>query len=288
MAATFNSAYASQGSIITRFQSKKYIGVETIVLEQSIIGYIHSGTKTVHTNGTMRTIASGSIYHFPAGIYHLENIPSDGENPLFEEVVFSFSPQQIAHLFDAGSIAELCRDTQPSSSGARQSIHICRAWPVLCSFFDTLQHYIDSGAHKRANNVSHLKLCELVYLMISHVNAPFLVPLVSSLNPDAVTLHSVVYGSILSDSSLGDMAERCNMSLGKFKQYFEKQFGISPHRWLVNKRLEYAKFYLVSTNKSVNDIAKECMFGNTSYFIKRFKETYNQTPIKFRQENKIA
>lgn len=287
MVTSFNSAYTSENSIITRFQSRQYIGIETIVLEKSIIGYIHSGTKTVHLPDTTRTIASGSIYHFPAGIYHLENIPAQGENPIFEEVVFSFSPQQITHLFDVKSIIELCNEAQASNNNAKQSIHICRAWPMLCSFFDTLQNYIDSGAHQRSNNVSHLKLCELVYLMISHVNTPFLTPLVSSLNPEASTLHSVVYNSILSDSNLREMAARCNMSLGRFKQCFEKQFGTSPHRWLIIKRLEYAKFYLMSTNKSVNNIALECLFGNTSYFIKRFKETYNQTPIKFRREHTI-
>ena len=43
---------------------------------------------------------------------------------------------------------------------------------------------------------------------------------------------------------------------------------------------------LVSTNKSIADIASECRFTNTSHYIKLFKQEYGVTPAVYRNNQR--
>ena len=69
-----------------------------------------------------------------------------------------------------------------------------------------------------------------------------------------------------------------NRSLTSFKKEFKGIFGMPPHRWIVEKRLERARMLLISTNKTVSEVGTECGFANISHFIKLFKRRFGTTP----------
>jgi transcriptional regulator GlxA family with amidase domain len=48
-------------------------------------------------------------------------------------------------------------------------------------------------------------------------------------------------------------------------------------------RLEHAIELLKDTDFSIDEIAEECGFANTGYFIKTFRLSYGKTPGNFRQ-----
>lgn len=263
---------------INRYVSEKYIGIQTVALEKSVIGYVHHGMKTIYSEDKSWTVAPDGIYYIPGGIYHVENLP--GDNKLFEEVVFSFSSDQISHLLSYDELRIMRDAIQDESFSPR--MHFCKAWPMLCGFFDTLQAYVDSGLHKRDRKLEHIKLCELMCLLLNHPNSPFLKPLCYSIDENYNIIQSVVASSVMSPRSMSDIAELCGMSLSKFKFHFELYYKSSPHRWIIQKRLEYASLYLITTNDTIGAIAQRCQFTNTSYFIKRFSSTYGMTPLQYR------
>lgn len=47
-------------------------------------------------------------------------------------------------------------------------------------------------------------------------------------------------------------------------------------------RLKYAQELLANSSLSVNEIASQCGFGDSSYFIKVFRKHFNQTPSEYR------
>ena len=57
------------------------------------------------------------------------------------------------------------------------------------------------------------------------------------------------------------------------------------HDFLVMKKLSVAATKLIS-GKSVTDVAFECGFGSTAYFISVFKARYGMTPGKYMSENR--
>jgi AraC-like DNA-binding protein len=49
--------------------------------------------------------------------------------------------------------------------------------------------------------------------------------------------------------------------------------------------MEKAKDLLVSTKKTINEIARDVGIENLSYFIKRFSRYYKETPKKYRENH---
>ena len=64
---------------------------------------------------------------------------------------------------------------------------------------------------------------------------------------------------------------------------FKTETGISPHDWLTNIRINYAKEYLESTNIKISQIADLCGFSSDSHFKILFKKTTGFTPGNYRK-----
>lgn len=67
---------------------------------------------------------------------------------------------------------------------------------------------------------------------------------------------------------------------------FKETLGVTPLKYIIQKRLEYAKTLLTTTDKSISDIAKECGYSDVAYFSKTFKRVEKLTPNEYRDKNK--
>ena len=72
------------------------------------------------------------------------------------------------------------------------------------------------------------------------------------------------------------------LSMSHFKRLFKEYYGINPHEYIVNKRLEKAKELLSYSDLEVRNICTEVGFENPSSFIRLFKSRYDRTPSSFR------
>jgi AraC family transcriptional regulator, exoenzyme S synthesis regulatory protein ExsA len=86
---------------------------------------------------------------------------------------------------------------------------------------------------------------------------------------------------------LEEYARLCSRSLSAFKTDFYSLYNTSPGKWLIKKRLDYGKFLLETTDKSISEIAFETGFKNQSHFTRCFKEAYHKSPIKFRSSYQV-
>lgn len=86
--------------------------------------------------------------------------------------------------------------------------------------------------------------------------------------------------------SIKEIAEISGFSEYHFMKFFKKHIGMTCVEYINLYRLEQAANLLTSTEKSIMDIALEVGFNNVSYFNKLFKNTYNLTPKKYRNNYK--
>ncbi|MEJ2227984.1 MAG: AraC family transcriptional regulator [Alphaproteobacteria bacterium] len=84
--------------------------------------------------------------------------------------------------------------------------------------------------------------------------------------------------------SVQDFAELTGRSLSSFNRDFKRQFGTTPHQWLIDARLDRAMKLIQSTQMNVTEIALEVGYDNVSHFIKAFKTKYGQTPKQARSK----
>lgn len=63
---------------------------------------------------------------------------------------------------------------------------------------------------------------------------------------------------------------------------FQNMLGMTPVEFLISYRLKKACELLITTQKSILEIALECGFSNSSYFGKLFKQQYLASPGEYR------
>lgn len=79
-----------------------------------------------------------------------------------------------------------------------------------------------------------------------------------------------------------EIARQSGVSEPHLYEVFRNQVGVTPHQWLIRRRLRAAKEHLVNTSDSVKQTAHACGFGNSSAFVHAFKQAIGQTPAVFR------
>lgn len=85
------------------------------------------------------------------------------------------------------------------------------------------------------------------------------------------------------DLTLDFLASYSCYSKFYFSRLFKDQLGVSPIRYLQNKRLEKALTLLQTTDLSVTDISQQVGFESFAYFCQLFKKVYKTTPTSYRK-----
>lgn len=77
-------------------------------------------------------------------------------------------------------------------------------------------------------------------------------------------------------------ATLCNMSQSQFGRTFKKETGKTFKEYILFKKIERAKFYIKTTNKSFSEISDLLGFEDSSYFTKLFKKYELITPSEYK------
>lgn len=96
--------------------------------------------------------------------------------------------------------------------------------------------------------------------------------------PTAATLRQIMEANFQYNLSLEAYAQLCNRSLSAFKRDFQKAYRTTPGKWLLAKRLAYARVLLQNPSKTVTEVAYESGFENLSHFSRAFRAHYGVTP----------
>lgn len=84
------------------------------------------------------------------------------------------------------------------------------------------------------------------------------------------------------DISLTELAQMAGLSPFHLVRVFEKQFGVSPHAYLTQTRVERARRSLIGTTR-IADIAADCGFSDQAHLTRLFKKQLGVTPAKYRK-----
>src|SRR5690606_25616604 len=75
-----------------------------------------------------------------------------------------------------------------------------------------------------------------------------------------------------------DVAARAGLSRRQLERIFRDEFGVSPWKYALGRRLRHAHLLLTSTERSVTDIAHECGFADASHFSRHIRAAFGATP----------
>ena len=88
--------------------------------------------------------------------------------------------------------------------------------------------------------------------------------------------------------SLEALEGKYHISKYRICREFTQFFGISPMRYLNNKRIEVAKYALTHSDKKIHEIGRMVGYENTNHLIRQFKKKTGLTPLVYRKQTPVT
>lgn len=89
-----------------------------------------------------------------------------------------------------------------------------------------------------------------------------------------------IQDNLAADLSLGTLAQKVGLSSYHFAHLFTGAFGIAPHQYVIQARIEWAKA-LMTRGLPLGDTAHQVGFSDQSHFTRHFKRLVGITPHAF-------
>jgi AraC-like DNA-binding protein len=102
-------------------------------------------------------------------------------------------------------------------------------------------------------------------------------------NSSRPSLQAVMESNFAYPMKLEEYARLSGRSLSLFKKDFKKIYQTTPGRWLTQKRLEYGRYLIENTDKTVTEVVLDCGLKNSSHFSKAFKKQFGESPVEFKK-----
>lgn len=88
--------------------------------------------------------------------------------------------------------------------------------------------------------------------------------------------------------TLKGIARNLHCSTVTLTEHFKDEFGITINEYITKKRMELAERLLLSTEKTLREVAYLCGFIDVEYFSRTFKKHHGISPASWRRERKTG
>lgn len=89
------------------------------------------------------------------------------------------------------------------------------------------------------------------------------------------------------DIRLEDLANMAYMNKFHLINEFKNAYGVTPIEYLILKRIDITKNYLITTNHSMEEISSMVGFNSQSYFNQVFRKKVGCTPSQYRKSHRL-
>jgi AraC-like DNA-binding protein len=169
------------------------------------------------------------------------------------------------------------------SETPNDSVILLETEPVLDAYFQSVFSYFGQE-QKPPAALLELKFRELIMcILVSGKNQKLAGYLRSLCQKNKTCLEEIMERNFIYNMKLEEFAKLSGRSLASFKRDFVSIFKTTPGRWLIQRKLQYAKYLLEVTDKNINELSFDAGFESPSHFIRSFKQFYQVTPLQYKK-----
>ena len=149
-----------------------------------------------------------------------------------------------------------------------------------------IEHLFDAIYKKySAEDACNFECYSLLYQILSEIDSYFQKKHDSHIKPKILRAKSEIERNYAnSDFNISVLVDRLNISPSYLRAEFKKAYSLTPCEYLNIVRQKNAISILASDYYSVEDIAKQCGYCSTSYFIQVFKKNTGLSPLKYKEK----
>lgn len=233
------------------------------------------------TNFNKETFKNYAIFYVISG---QGNILIDNKNKAFSanDTIFICNDSQYSFLDVSGQI-----DLIVLSFSAEYVHHILVSYSINSGVFsidaaDSFQQLykltqIDRGKH------AGLIIANTIHSLLMLMSSVFISSPQSLSHTIRLELDSHVYDNF----SINDLTESLHISKSTLMRTFKQAYGVSPHEYLLTKRIQIAKSLLSTSNLALKNIAYLLCFSDERYFSFAFTKKTGMSPTQYRSKSKL-
>ena len=95
---------------------------------------------------------------------------------------------------------------------------------------------------------------------------------------------SYIQQNLNQEITVDQLADQACLSRDHYSRTFKRITGLGPREFIINKKIENAKLFLLSTDYPLKKIIERSGFKTTAYFCRIFKKYTSYTPEEFRKQ----
>jgi AraC-like DNA-binding protein len=238
------------------------------------IHYIHRGLQTFSVGEQLYTVRGGDLF-----ITQPHESHGTGINPLRRGVIYwlqlrvSAHPRSLLGLNSRQSHDLLCQLTEVP-------VRHFRATPRIADLFEEM--YVLLGAQRtRMRNLefsSRLVLWLATVVGCSHAETQRHV---------TAEIRSVLARIDMDPRQcppVPELAKGVGLPLVTFQRRFKAQVGVSPHTYVLDRKIAMAANWLGNSQRDVTDIANDLGFSSSQHFATVFKYYTGMSPLAYRNK----
>jgi AraC family transcriptional regulator len=227
---------------------------------------------SVDTKSVRKLVPPGGIFLWPAG---------SGFHVGLEEAVDTL------HLYIRSSVVEEVADSLGYTGN-----NAARLLPRLCET-DHLLEQLALEVRRAANSVTspslyvdHLALAIAARLVHHNAAGP---PVEGALRSRGLTssqlrrVEEYIEENLGNTIQLQELSSASDLSVSHFVRQFRLTTGVSPHQFILRRRVERARRLLTHTEDAVVEIALSCGFSHQEHLTHTFRRFTGTTPASYRR-----
>jgi AraC family transcriptional regulator len=82
---------------------------------------------------------------------------------------------------------------------------------------------------------------------------------------------------------VSDLSALLHRTEAHFSRVFKRTFGVSPHAYVLRRRIELASRLMIESTAPLSEIALKCGFNDQAHLSKRFRQQMGATPAAWRR-----
>lgn len=226
-----------------------------------LILYVKSGAGAVEADGISRRVEAGELVfldcHGPHGYYadpkweiqwlHFEGLACESYYKLIKSQTLGQVRLTVPYLAE--------RIFEQITAGFLEGRTV-RDYLISKYITDLLTLFLQEGLGDREDNGMSRIAESMTSYICSHLDSPL---------------------------DIDSLARYCSLSRYHFIRVFKRETGYTPHEFIINARIDKAKYYLKSTKMPVKEISVMCGFQNESSFCTCFKKKEGIRPLSYRE-----
>lgn len=228
--------------------------------DRNIIEYVIQGSGTLITpDGTEEKLQKGDVYYLPKGTDHYYF--SDGEEQ-WAKIFINFGGDMFNDIIRNYGL------------GKNYVYHGLEIYDDIMDVFRIV---------KSKSRNTEIKCSSLIFGIICKMyNAVYNNDEKIS---DAMRIKNYIDKNFSGKIEIGELAALVMKSESQVIRIFKKEFGITPHKYIIDKKIEDAKILLRKSELSVKSISRKLSFADEFYFSNAFKKSQGVSPKIYREKN---